>query len=320
MKMDRIIVFFLFAILIASCKKDDGGGITITPPRPLTELKAEDEAKLETYLKTHFYNYEEFSSPAADFDYKIKFDTINGDNADKTSLFDHGNLKRIEVDVASNEIGLDDDAVVTHTMYYLEARKGTGNLSPTIADSTFVTFEGQLLDGIIFQPLIQPSWQGTVGFLKGYISGIVNMNAGPAVTTNPDGSFEFDNYGVGAFFMPSALGYYSVAQTNIPQYSPLIFKVDLLTVNDNTDHDNDGIPSYLEDVNNNSSVVDDNTDNDFTLNANRQQVPLFNYLDTDDDGDGTPTREEINLNEDGSFNSFRDTDGDSIYDHLDSDS
>ncbi len=319
--MNRIVVFFLFAILITSCKKDDDGGITIIPPRALTEVKAEDKAELEAYLKTHFYNYEEFANPSADFDYKIKFDTINGDNADKTSLFDHGNLKRIEVDVTSNEIGLDDDEIITHTLYYLEARKGSENgLSPTIADSTFVRYEGSLLDGDVFDSSNSPIWFDLTRLVRGFTNGIVNFNTGGDPIINPDGTVEFQDYGIAAIFMPSALGYYSVAQTGISAYSPLIFKVDLLAVNDNTDHDNDGIPSYLEDVNENGRVTDDNTDNDFTFNANRQQVATFNYLDADDDGDGTPTREEINLNEDGSFNSFRDTDGDSIYDHLDSDS
>ena len=41
-----------------------------------------------------------------------------------------------------------------------------------------------------------------------------------------------------------------------------------------------------------------------------------NYLDADDDGDGTPTRDEIIINEDGSLE-FPDTSGNGIPDYLD---
>jgi len=321
MKMNRIIVLFLFTILLSSCGNDDNANDlpVVEPPRPLAEVITEDEAELEEYLKTHFYNYEEFETPPTDFDFKIRFDTISGDNATKTSLFDHENLKSVEIDVTSREIGLNEDGSVIHTLYYLEARKGKASgLSPTIADSTFVRFEGSLLNGNVFDFTTSPVWFDLTELVRGFSNGIVNFSDGDFVE-NSDGTVAFDNYGIGAFFMPSALGFYSVRRNNIPVYSPIIFKVDLLAVNDNTDHDNDGVPSHLEDVNGDGNVRNDNTDGDFTFNNNRQQVFTFNYLDTDDDNDGIPTRDEIG-NGNGTTIPYPDTDNDGTPDYLDSDS
>ena len=51
------------------------------------------------------------------------------------------------------------------------------------------------------------------------------------------------------------------------------------------------MPSYLEDLNNNGFLFDDNTDLEEEIANNRAILP--NYFDTDDDGDGTPTSCEI---------------------------
>ena len=60
-----------------------------------------------------------------------------------------------------------------------------------------------------------------------------------------------------------------------------------------TDHDGDGIPSYLEDLNKNGFLFDDNTDAAYEAANNLAVLP--NYFDNDDDGDGTPTACEISL-------------------------
>ena len=49
------------------------------------------------------------------------------------------------------------------------------------------------------------------------------------------------------------------------------------------------------------------------------QTTRSNYVDPDDDGDGRPTEDEIEINEDGTI-TFPDTDGDGVVDYLDSDS
>jgi hypothetical protein len=90
-------------------------------------------------------------------------------------------------------------------------------------------------------------------------------------------------------FLPSGLGYYNIAQSTIPAYSPLIFSIKLFEL-ERFDQDSDGIPSYLEDLDGDryiylleEDVVNpDDTDGD----------GFPDYLDLDDDGDLVLTRTE----------------------------
>ena len=88
---------------------------------------------------------------------------------------------------------------------------------------------------------------------------------------------------MGAMFIPSGLGYFSTYQDGIPTYSNLIFKFELMQTESN-DHDSDNIPSYME-------VSDSNEYDLYGLDTDNDTAP--NFLDTDDDGDGTITADEI---------------------------
>ena len=50
------------------------------------------------------------------------------------------------IPVSSATFNLEEDVTVDHTLYYFAAREGIGE-SPTVADSTFSSYEGQLLSG-----------------------------------------------------------------------------------------------------------------------------------------------------------------------------
>ena len=313
MKIRNVYFLIISAITIFSCKKDDNN-IEIIPPTDISEIIVRDEANLQDYFATHFYNYEEFENPPVDFDYKIKIDTIAGDNSDKTPIKDSENFGFKTVVVKSENVGIDGTEVIDHKVYYLIAKQGVG-AGTTFADSTYIRYQGELLDGTVFDSSSTPVWFNLPSLVPGFAHGITSLKAGGNVVENEDGTVDVEDYGVGVIFMPSALGYYATSQGSIPAYSPLIFKIDLLAVNP-TDPDGDGIPSYLEDVDGNGRLNNDNTDLE-----DEQPFNVFypNYLDADDDGDGTPTREEINLDEDGNFVSFKDTDDDGIPDHLDKD-
>ncbi|MEO0528447.1 MAG: hypothetical protein AAFZ89_14535 [Bacteroidota bacterium] len=318
MKISRILLTAAIFFGIWSCSNDDNdSGITVLPPRLLSDVFPENEAEMQEYLKTHFYNYEEFDSPPADFDFKIRIDTIAGENADKTPLsaqVDSSIVLRSSSEFFLTEVEED----VPHKFYYLEAREGPG-ASPSIADSSFVRFEGSLLNGEVFDgSTAVPVWfdlgrlQGPGQGARGFTEGIPNFSAGGQIVDNGDGTFAVEDYGIGLIILPSGLGFFNAIQPGIPQYSPLVFAVDLFTIND-ADHDNDGIPSILEDVDGDGYLYNDNTDSD------SEQVLFVNFLDADDDGDGTPTSEEIIVDDQGNI-TFPDTDGDTIPDYLDSDS
>ncbi len=317
MKLRSVIFIVSGVLLFAACKKDDDS-VEFIPPTDISIIFEQDEQKMQEYFSTHFYNYEEFANPPADFDYKIVIDTIAGINSDKIALKDSESFGFKTLTVKSENVGIDGTEEIEHKVYYIIARQGIGDAT-TFADSTYVRYQGELLDGTIFDSSAAPIWFNLPGLVTGFSHGITALKSGSSYdpeNENPDGTYDVDGYGIGALFIPSALGYYADSQGSIPAYSPIIFKIDLLAVNP-TDHDGDGIPSYMEDVDGNGRLNNDNTDL-----AAEQKTTSFNffpnYLDADDDGDGTPTIDEIVINADGSI-TFPDADGDGIPDYLDAD-
>ena len=316
MRVLKTVIFLGIFSLFFSCGNDDNADFEVIPPRRLSEVVDEDAAALLEYLQTHFYNYEEFENPPADFDFRVVLDTIAGDNASKTPLIDRPELQSITIPVSSEDFNLENDEVVNHTMYYLIAREGVGGI-PTKADSTFVRYEGSLLNGGIFDATSTHTWQYLPFFLKGYREAISNFKVGDGIVVNPDGTTDISNAGVGAMFLPSGLAYFSANVQGVPQYSPLIFKVEVGLYVEDTDYDNDGIPSIQEDLNGDGDVTNDNTDAEQERATGA--LSLANHVDPDDDQDGTPTRDEIIIDAQGNI-SFPDSDGDGTPDYLDRDS
>lgn len=313
MKFKNVLIFVLLAILVWSCGSDDNG-FTIVPPKALSEIVDQDKDSIVQYLETHFYNYEEFQNPPADFDYKIVLGEIEGDNADKTPpLIDM--MTAVKTTVRSTEIGLTDDKEVEHTYYYLVARQGVG-AQATVADSTYIRYEGLLLDNTVFDAsTATPIWLGYTGRIRGFSEGTQFLKAGGTPILNEDGTFEITDYGVGLVVFPSAFGYYNNATGLISEYSPLIFKIDLMAVNE-ADHDNDGVPSYLEDLNGNGYLYDDNTDL-ASEEGSSSISTVSNFLDNDDDNDGKLTRDEISDADGNIIFPYPDSNNDGIPDYLD---
>ncbi|WP_088340794.1 FKBP-type peptidyl-prolyl cis-trans isomerase [Robiginitalea sediminis] len=320
MNLKNLGLGLLAALLLASCRNDDDGilpGSTV-PPRDLDEVALENDADIREFLQTHFYNYEEFDNPPAGFDYQIRIDTLAGDNADKTPLIEQMQTEIIQI--TPEQVGVDQDlGNVAHTLYYLSVRDGVG-VSPTIGDSVLVRYQGSYLDGRSFDANPNFQWQELPFFLRGYQEAMKHFSSGTlgSLVVNPDGTSEIDDRGVGLLILPSGLGYFSDTSTGIIAYSPLIFRVDLGLVVEDTDSDGDGIPNIMEDLNNNGYLYDDNTDEAQELQA-FTAILRPNFLDTDDDSDGRPTREEIEIDAQGNI-TFPDSDGDGTPDYLDRDS
>lgn len=310
MKMKNSVVILLVLFLALSCKKDDDSGVVAIELRSWSEVALEDDAEILEYLKTHFYNYEDFPNSDPNFDNVIVLDTLAGDNANKTPLFDQ--KESFKVTVASNT----DEGDVEHTLYYVMANEGVGE-SPTEQDSTYLKYEGLRLDGFVFNNwTLAPVWfdlpgelsNTNPGVIRGFKNGLPKFKSGGEVIENGDGTFKVLDTGVGLIFVPSGLAYFSGTQPGA-SYSPIIFKIELLRSN-TADHDRDGVPSKDEDLDGDKNAVNDNTDGD--------NFP--DYLDGDDDGDGIATRTEI---EDGNGNiviPYPDTDNDGTPDYLDPDS
>jgi len=287
----------IFSAIFVSCEKDEDPDSEPVEARDRAEQEIADQEALLEYLQTHFYNYEDFENPSEDFNYNIQFDTIDGANADKTPL--------IESDLLEEKTYTYEG--VDYTIYYLKVREGAKN-QPKFTDSTFVSYRGELLNQSMFDSSENPLWFDLARTIPGFGQVLTEFKGASGFEVNPDNTVTFNNdYGVGAMFLPSGLAYFQNTQPGIPAYSPLVFSFNLFGVNQ-ADHDGDGIPSYMEDLNENKIITDDDTDGNL----------FANYLDPDDDGDVIPTREEIVINEDGSLD-FPDKDNDNTPDYLDPD-
>jgi hypothetical protein len=314
MQIRNVVLAMTVFIFVLSCKKDDGPGFDLIPPRLLSEVVVEDEAALQAYLESHFYNYEDFENPPADFDFQVQLDTIAGTNSDKRPLIQ--DVQSLTIEVSSKDFNIDDNETVSHTLYYLIARQGEGE-SPTAADSTFIRYEGSLLNGDLFDATSDYTWQYLPFFLRGYSQAVSKFNVGDAIVENPDGTTEITNAGVGVMFLPSGLAYFNGSSNGIPTYSPLIFKISTGLFIPDTDYDGDGIPSIMEDLNGDGDVTNDNTD--FKQEEAIRSPAFPNHLDPDDDEDGILTKDEIVIDAQGNI-SFPDDDNDGIPNYLDRDS
>ena len=268
----------LFLLINHSCNKDDGLDVITVPARDRGEEALVAQAEIEEYLSTHFYNYEEFENPPANFNYQIKFDTIDGANASKTPLIDLVSSRNVK-----DRVELD----VTYKLYYLNVRQGEG-VNAKFPDVTTIAFEGRLLNNDLFDSSVIPVRFDLTGVINGLQDGIRGFNGASEVIVNNDGTVSFEDYGIGAVFVPSGLGYFidPPPTSDIPLYAQMIFTFHLYEV-EVGDQDNDGVITLLEDINGNKIEEDDDTDGDF--------IP--NFIDGDDDGDGRATSSEIELNE-----------------------
>ena len=294
--MNKFYIYFSFIfILLLSCNKDDDNNTIVI--RDYSEQVVDDEQTIEEYLKSHFYNYEDFeNSNSFEVNIKVRIDTITDVTANKTPLYDQVKIKTINV---SNSEGIE----TPHRLYYIIAREGMVS-KPSIVDSVYVTYKGMLTDNYVFDERKYPIWLDLASSLQGFREGVSELKSGE-FKQNSNGTIEYSSFGVGLFFLPSGIGYFENITADIPEYSPLIFTVSLMTLVP-TDHDNDGVLSINEDIDGDGSPFYDDTDND----------NIWNMYDSDDDGDGTLTINELDKNNDGIID---DTDNDGIPDYLDPD-
>ena len=276
MKIKNYIFTLLVLVLgFYSCNKDDDGADTSTVVlRDRAEQYLVDIDSIEEYLSTHFYNYEEFNADPSSSSFQIEFDTINGVNIDKIPLIDQVDYKTVY-----------DFEDVEYKLYYLKVREGEGE-QPTFADSTYISYKGNMLnDEDIFDSRINPIWLPIHFSVQGFKETMVEFKGAVGFEVGDDGTTTFEDFGIGAMFIPSGLAYYA-GVTPGESYAPLIFTFKLFRVNQ-ADDDNDGLLNVYEDLDDDRDLYSDDTDEDL--------IP--NFLDVDDDGDGLVTIKELDFNE-----------------------
>jgi len=332
MKIGKITFYILCAIVVfVSCNKDDNNtDVIVVEARDRAEQQVIDKDSLIGYLETHYYNSSDF---VGNLNPSIN-DLIIAELAEGETSPPVDHTLLIDVIEVKNTVYLE----VDYEYYILRLNQGGGIDMPHFSDEVRVIYSGNLLDEVVFDSSVNPVDFDLTGLVSGWSRVFPEFNVAESYLEPGDGTVSFLNAGVGVMFLPSGLAYFSTPPLGISAYSNLIFKFELYQTEIN-DHDLDGVPSYLEDIDGDLNLGNDDTDGN----------TVQNFIDADDDGDGILTKDEIvvttyegeesrlaveNLpfasneilieiieEEDGTFTgitvTFTDTDGDGTPDYLD---
>lgn len=290
--MNKFKFYFILSITtlsLFSCSKNNDPA-EVTPPRDFAVQYATDITDIEEYLKTYYITVVDNSGFVDDQDVTI---TKIPEGGTQKSIWDQTNYE-----LKSREVSLHD---ITYKVYYLVLREGTG-VAPCNVDGVLASYKGDYLAQSVvsdvtsltvttFEETKYPQQMLSLfSTIKGWSEIFPQFKTGTSKSNDADGTVTHKDFGAGVMFIPSGLGYYSAGNASIPAYAPLVFSFKLYALQ-RLDQDNDGIPSYQEDINGDgymstlaAGVINpDDTDGD--------GIP--NFLDVDDDGDGFGTKSEI---------------------------
>ncbi|MEL1244045.1 FKBP-type peptidylprolyl isomerase [Flavobacterium sp. DGU11] len=277
--------------LFAACKKDDGPNTV--PPRDYAVQYATEKVDIENYLKTHYMVVDPVTLDAVFF--------AIPEGGTQTSIWDQTEYPLRNKIVNSNS--------VDYTVYYLVFNEGVGEAA-TRADNVLVAYSGTLFSGVQFdsQPYPQ-SLSPLYNSIEGWQEIIPLFKTGIYVDVDPSNPATFEGYGAGAMFLPSGLAYYNSSPSSaVSAYDSMIFTFKMYQLQ-YTDVDGDGILNKFE-------TADGIDLNDYDTDGD----DLPNYLDTDDDGDGHFTKNEIEDPETGDsydFDEIPTCTGGTLKKHLD---
>lgn len=278
MKIKYYLLLFLgITLVLNSCKGDDG----LVDPVDINdrgEQQVIDKAELIDYLTSHYYNSGYFlSNPDAPIDDLIITELGDGQSvpANHTLL-----MEAVRTETTNYKD-------VDYDYHILKINQGGGE-TPHFSDRIRLNYQGFTLDtdandpGEAFDSAVNPTEFELVSLIRAWMLVIPEFNASESYVENGDGTVTYNNPGRGVMFVPSGLAYFNQVRTGITEYSELMFKFELYQT-EVADHDFDGLPSYVEDLNGDWDVTTDDTD----------ENEISNFNDPDDDGDGVLTYNEL---------------------------
>ncbi|MCI2228455.1 peptidylprolyl isomerase [Polaribacter sp. MSW13] len=287
-KLRKILLFIFIAAAVYSCGNSNSN--------TLEEFDHEAQALIDSdsiisFLKNNYFD--------------TSIDSIKVLDSGQTSLYDDPKLKTL--DITENEID--------YKLYYYEIEVGSPSVDkgfPTVMDSVFVKYEGLSIEAkdslYSFETRETPLWLTLNGVIRGWTYGFTHFKGGDNVTNN--GPITYVNGGKGILIIPSGLAYSNIGSSvgSLINKS-LVFYIELYDFIKDTDHDNDGVPSIMEDPDGDGDPRLDDTDGDF----------IDNYLDADDDGDGVLTKDEDRNGDGNPANDFNDPNNPTLPDYLNPD-
>ena len=288
-KIKNIVAIAIFTILVYACSDNNTGVIVDDYDHEAQALI--DKDSLIEFLKNNYYD--------------TTVDSLKTLVPGQTAIYNDPKLETVNV-------SFDDIDYLMYVYVKDEGNPVPAKSNPTILDSILVNYHlgyfKDSLDYIPVQKLETATWFNPASIaVEGWLHGFTYFKGGENITNN--GPITYQGGGNGIIFIPSGLAYRNLGSGSLPSNANLIYYVNLFDVVEGTDHDGDGIASFLEDVDGDGEPRNDDTDGDF----------IVNYIDADDDGDGVLTKNE-DANGDGNpANDFNDPNNPTLADYLNPD-
>lgn len=219
MKIIKIIVLsLLLSSPFLSCDNNDSAA-DVPQKRDYQDQYNVDIAKIENYLKTHAITV--VTNPGFADDQNATYSVVP--NLDANSIWGTDPL----VPKANVLTKLVTVAGVEHKIYYIKFRDGVG-ASPNMSNQIKAYYNFVLLnDGST--PIETSADTGVNLQLNRLILGwkhiLPEFKMGTITGIN-----QYNDFGAGVMFLPSALAYYEQNNANVPAYSPVIFNIKLFNV------------------------------------------------------------------------------------------
>lgn len=309
-KFKYYFILIITCLSLFSCSKDDNSSIEEVPLRDFQEQFTTDNTTIKEYLNSYYIDIT--NAPGQPEDQDVVFTKIptGGSQLPIMSYLGKDTFPKL----VKKTLELHG---ITYEFYYLILREGTGD-KPCNVDGVLASYEGNylyrtaaipekpatattayeppvpsMLLASQFQKVIFPQeFLNLYETITGWGEVFPEFRTGTA-TSKSDGTVAYNDFGAGVMFLPSGLGYYSSGSGSIPSYAPLVFSFKLYAIK-RSDLDNDGIPSYLEDLNGDNYMRTFATGVANPDDFDGDGIP--NYIDIDDDGDSYLTRSEITVN------------------------
>ena len=272
LKLHILLISILFVGF--SCGDDGADDVIEVPEADRTEQQVIDNDSLVGYLQTHYVNESILINNPS-----ILFDDIEINELPEDGDLPDPDQNTLLIDLVETFTTTYFD--VEYEYYVLKVNQGGSDNSPNFSDKVRVSYEGTLMDNTVFDSSISPVDFDLTATIAGWGRVLPEFNNAEDFIINSDGTVTYNNPGIGIMFLPSGLGYYSAAAGSVPVYSNLIFKFKIYQSEVN-DHDFDNVPSHLEDLDGDYDLTDDNSDDD----------SFADFVDSDDDNDGTLTIDE----------------------------
>jgi hypothetical protein len=218
----KIIKFILFSLLLSttflSCDGNDSMP-DVPQKRDYQDQYNEDIAKIENYLKTHAITV--VTNPGFADDQNATYSVVP--SLDANSIWGTDPLvPKVNVLTKIAIVG-----GVEHKIYYLKFRDGVG-ASPNTSNQIKAYYNFVLLNDAS-TPIETSSEAGVNLQLNKLILGwkyiLPEFKMGTITGIN-----QYNDFGAGVMFLPSALAYYEQSSANVPAYSPVIFNIKLFNI------------------------------------------------------------------------------------------